>query len=65
MAKNFVEGEGYARTALNLNFNGTGYHFVLSQCLLGEGRAEEAKAENALELHLRLAQHANEQTRHP
>jgi hypothetical protein len=48
-----------------LNFNGTGYHAMLSQCLLGEGRAEEAKAEGALELRLRLAQQANEQSRHP
>jgi tetratricopeptide (TPR) repeat protein len=64
-AKKFVEAEGYARSALSLNFNGTGYHAMLSQCLLGEGRAEEAKAEGALELRLRLAQQANEQSRHP
>ena len=47
---NFQEAEHYARTALGLNFNGAGYHLALSQCLRGEGRAEEAKAENALEL---------------
>ncbi len=64
-AKNFVEAESYARTALSLDFNGVGYHSVLSESLLGEGRAEEAKAENALELRLRLAQNAKEQAHHP
>lgn len=63
-AKNFVEAESYARSAISLNFNGTGYHVLLSRCLLGEGRAEEAKAESALELQLRLAQQAN-QPSHP
>ena len=64
-AQNFVEAEGYARAALSLNYNGAGYHLMLSRCLFGEGRAEEAKVENALELRLRLAQQANEQSDHP
>jgi tetratricopeptide (TPR) repeat protein len=56
--KNFVEAEQYARSALSLNFNGAGYHVLLAQCLFGEGRVEEGKAESALELRLRLAQSA-------
>jgi tetratricopeptide (TPR) repeat protein len=55
-ANNFVEAERYIRTALSLDANGVGYHAVLSKVLLGEGHADEAKAENALELHLRLTQ---------
>jgi hypothetical protein len=55
-AKNFREAESYSRTAVKLDFNGVGYHATLSQALAGEGRMGEAKAENALELHLRLAQ---------
>jgi hypothetical protein len=43
---------------LSLDAKGVGYHSTLSQCLRGEGRVEEAKAENALELRLRLAQQA-------
>jgi tetratricopeptide (TPR) repeat protein len=55
-AGNSMEAEHYARTALSSNFKGVGYHEALSRSLLGEGRADEAKAENALELRLRLAQ---------
>jgi tetratricopeptide (TPR) repeat protein len=57
-ANNFPEAERYVRLALSMNANGVGYHSTLSQCLRGEGRIEEAKAENALELRLRLAQQA-------
>jgi tetratricopeptide (TPR) repeat protein len=64
-AKNFAEAEFYARSALSLNFNAAGYHSVLSQCLRGEGKKEEALAENALEMRLVMAQHANNQTHHP
>ena len=55
-AKNFVEAERYSRIALGLRYDGVGYHAVLSQSLRGEGRTDEANAENALELRLRLAQ---------
>jgi tetratricopeptide (TPR) repeat protein len=55
-AKNFTEAECYARIALALRPEGVGYHTVLSMGLRGEGRVEEANAENLLELHLRLAQ---------
>jgi Tfp pilus assembly protein PilF len=55
-AKNFVEAESYARTALSLDFNGVGFHETLSRILTAEGRLDEASAENALELRLRLAQ---------
>ncbi len=64
-AKDFAEAERYARTAISLNFDGAGYHAILSECLRGEGRREEAIAENALEMRLRMAQHANDQTHHP
>jgi tetratricopeptide (TPR) repeat protein len=63
--KNFVEAEHYARSALSLNFNGVGYHSVLSACLRGEGRKEEAAAEDAVEMRLRMAQQAGDQTHHP
>jgi tetratricopeptide (TPR) repeat protein len=55
-ASNFQEAERYVRVALSLDDKGVGYHNALSQCLRGEGRIEQAKAENALELRLRLAQ---------
>lgn len=55
-ANNFAEAEQYARTALSLNPGGVGYHLTLSRALAGEGRTPEARAENALELQLRLAQ---------
>jgi tetratricopeptide (TPR) repeat protein len=55
-AKDFVEAESYARMAIGLDFNGVGYHSTLAQSLRGQGRLDEAKAENALELHLRIAQ---------
>jgi len=64
-AKNFTEAERYARSAVSLNFNGAGYHSVLAECLRGEGKKDEAVAENALEMRLRMAQYANDQTRHP
>ena len=57
-ASNFREAEHYVRMALSLDAKGVGYHSTLSQCLRGEGRVQEAKAENALELRLRLAQQA-------
>lgn len=63
--KNFVDAEHYARSAVSLNFNGAGYHSVLAECLRGEGKKEEAAAENALEMRLRMAQYANDQTHHP
>jgi len=53
---NFAEAESYVRTALSLNTGGVGYHSTLSRVLAAEGRMDEAKAENALELQLRLAQ---------
>lgn len=52
----FSEGERYARMALAVKSDGVGFHSALAQCLRGEGRAEEARSENALELSLRLAQ---------
>ena len=55
-ANDFPQAEGYVRTALSLNPNGVGYHAALSDSLRGEGRLDEANAENALELRLRLAQ---------
>jgi tetratricopeptide (TPR) repeat protein len=55
-ARDFVEAERYARTAISLVPDGVGYHSILSRTLAGEGRPEESKAENALELRLRLAQ---------
>jgi len=55
-AKNFTGAERYARTAISLRYDGVGYHSALSESLLGEGRMDEAKSENALELRLRLAQ---------
>jgi hypothetical protein len=64
-AKKFVEAEAYARSALSLNFSGVGYHSVLSACLRGEGRKEEAAAEGAVEMRLRMAQQAGDQTHHP
>jgi tetratricopeptide (TPR) repeat protein len=57
-AKHFQEAERYVRLALSLDAKGVGYHSALSQCLRGEGKTEEAKAEGALELRLRLAQQA-------
>jgi tetratricopeptide (TPR) repeat protein len=58
-ADNFQAAEAYIRTAIALDYKGVGFHGVLSHCLFGEGRVTEAKAENALELKLRLAQQAN------
>ena len=60
---NFPEAERYARVALSLDDKGVGYHSALSECLRGEGRVEEAKAENALELRLRLAATATQPIR--
>jgi tetratricopeptide (TPR) repeat protein len=57
-ASNFQEAERDVRLALSLDAKGVGYHSTLSRCLRSEGRVEEAKAENALELRLRLAQQA-------
>lgn len=57
-AKNYKEAENYLQTALGFDFKGVGYHATLSQALAGEGRMDEAKAENALELQLRLAHRA-------
>jgi tetratricopeptide (TPR) repeat protein len=56
---NFVEAERYVRMAISLNPDGVGYHSILSRVLAGEGFAEEAKAEDVLELSMRLAQHRN------
>jgi tetratricopeptide (TPR) repeat protein len=64
-AGNFAEAEGYARTALSVRYDGVGYHSALSQSLQGEGRVEEARTENALELHLRLAQQGANRTDTP
>jgi len=61
-ANNFVEAESYARIAISMDFQGVGYHQLLSRVLAAEGRNDEAKAENALELSLRLAQHRPAQT---
>jgi tetratricopeptide (TPR) repeat protein len=55
-AKNFVEAEHYSRIALGLQYDGVGYHSVLSASLRGEGRLDEAVRENALEMQLRMAQ---------
>jgi tetratricopeptide (TPR) repeat protein len=55
-ARHFTEAERYARMALSLNYNGVGYHSTLAESLRGQGRIDEAKNENALELRLRLAQ---------
>jgi Tfp pilus assembly protein PilF len=55
-AKNFTEAEHYARAALSLRPEGVGYHATLAESLHGEGRVEEANAENSLELRLRMAQ---------
>jgi tetratricopeptide (TPR) repeat protein len=65
-ANNFVEAESYARTAIGMDFQGMGYHQLLSRILAAEGRTDEAKAENALELSLRLAQlRPGQPTAHP
>jgi protein O-mannosyl-transferase len=55
-SNNFVEAENYVRMAISLDFNGVGYHVTLSQSLRGQGRTNEANAENALELQLGMAQ---------
>jgi tetratricopeptide (TPR) repeat protein len=59
------EAETYVRMALSLDFTGVNYHSTLSRVLAAEGRAEEAKAENALELQLRMAQLSKATHRHP
>ena len=64
-ANNFVEAESYARIAISLNFNGVGFHSALSQSVRGQGRTDEAKAENALELRLRMAQLSKAAIAHP
>jgi tetratricopeptide (TPR) repeat protein len=55
-AKNFLQAERYARSALSLRPDGVGYHEALAESLSGEGRLDEARAENATELRLRMAQ---------
>jgi tetratricopeptide (TPR) repeat protein len=55
-AHHFTEAERYARTAISLRYDGVGYHSALSESLRGQGRIDEARSENALELRLRLAQ---------
>jgi tetratricopeptide (TPR) repeat protein len=55
-AKNFAEAESYARTAISLRYDGVGYHSMLGESLSGQGRSDEARGENALELRLRMAQ---------
>jgi len=64
-ANHLAEAESYARTAISLNSNGVGYHSILSRILAAEGRLEESKAENAVELQLRLAQLSKATHRHP
>jgi tetratricopeptide (TPR) repeat protein len=64
-ASHFAEAERYARTALSVNYQGVGYHYVLSESLRGEGRTDEAKSESALELRLRLAQQRANTDAHP
>jgi tetratricopeptide (TPR) repeat protein len=65
-AKNFPEAERYARSALSLRSDGVGYHEALAESLSGEGRLDEARAENATELRLRLAQQrSNDWGAHP
>jgi tetratricopeptide (TPR) repeat protein len=65
-ASRYAEAEHYARTALSLNSDGIGYRAALAESLRGEGRIDEAKSENAIELRLRLAQQrANEAGEHP
>jgi len=51
---NYVEAESYARMALSTGEDGVGYHATLSRCLVGQGRMDEAKAENQIELDLRM-----------
>ena len=55
-AKNFQEAERYARSALSLRPDGVGYHEALAECLSGEGRLDESRAENATELRMRIAE---------
>jgi protein O-mannosyl-transferase len=55
-ASHYTEAERYVRIAIGLSDDGVGYHSMLSESLRGEGRIDEAKSENALELRLRLAQ---------
>jgi 4-amino-4-deoxy-L-arabinose transferase-like glycosyltransferase len=65
-AKDFPQAERYARTALSLRPDGVGYHEALAESLSGEGRLSEARAENATELRLRVAQQrANSEGSHP
>lgn len=54
-ANQYAEAERYVRTAMALNPDGTGYHETLSECLRGEGKLDEANAENLLELRENLA----------
>lgn len=53
-SRQFVQGEHYARIALELRNDGAGYHAALSRSLQGEGRTEEADRENATELRLHI-----------
>ncbi len=55
-ANHLAEADRYATVALSLNPTGTGYHSVLSRIRSAQGRLDEAKAESALELRLRIAQ---------
>jgi tetratricopeptide (TPR) repeat protein len=65
LTRNFTEAESYMRTALSLEFKGVNYHSTLSRVLAAEGRTGEAKAENDLELQLRMEQLSKATHRHP
>lgn len=60
----FVEGESYARTALSLRSDGTGFHAALAENLEGQGRKQEAAGEGATELRLRIDQQRRARARH-
>jgi tetratricopeptide (TPR) repeat protein len=54
-AGDYAEAEHYARMAIAVKFDGVAYHAILAESLRGQGRIDEAAAEGALELRLRLA----------
>lgn len=58
-ANNPIEAESYARTAIETKYDAVGYHAALAEILNAEGRKDEARAEDALELHLQLARQLN------
>jgi Flp pilus assembly protein TadD len=55
-AKNFPAAESAIHMALAIHPDGSGCHMLLAASLRGQGKEAEARAEEALELHLRLTQ---------